>query len=494
MRVVWNELTPNDRYLVRTVRPLSFAEMGYLAHLYLPLIGTASHSLYQLLAHEVDERSGAVAEGTHYGLMRMLSLPLDRLLAARERLEAMSLLDVRRRENREGDSFLEYLVKPPLSPSQFFRDEMWSVMLLNQVGKAKYELIRARYADRLGSSLEREYPYEETLTKRFYEVYHSLSPSEVEVRRGSETEQFLVQMEAKYPPAPLETDYVPSTSPALDLSFIRLHLPTNVDPADVLTTENIEFFYKLIHFYQLSSWLLGQELRDWSLYDAHGCLERETLRKRYREKYADGRLHRDLSLAALPDDLIAPGKLPAPGSPVFVRVCRRLSPLSLLEAATGGRISRAYLERAESLLFDDGLPAEVVNALLLHALRETDMELPKAYLETVRDNWRAKQIATVDEAVRAILERAEAKQQAAERAKPAKASAAGASRRSGRPILEDKLPASVQRQLAREQEAAAAKKADAAAPEAKPQEKTVMDDPELRAKLEALRKLQRGGD
>ena len=91
MRVVWNELTPNDRYLVRTIRPISFAEMGYVAHLYLPLIGIASYSLYQYLIYDIQEASSAAVEGTHRSLMGVTSLSLDRLLAARERLEAMGL-------------------------------------------------------------------------------------------------------------------------------------------------------------------------------------------------------------------------------------------------------------------------------------------------------------------------------------------------------------------------------------------------------------------
>ncbi|MDN8793426.1 DnaD domain protein, partial [Staphylococcus aureus] len=76
--------------------------------------------------------------------------------------------------------------------------------------------------------------------------------------------------------------------------------------------------------------------------------------------------------------------------------------LALLEKVVGGRVSKVYLERAETLVFADGMSPEVVNALLLHTLASMQMELPKAYMETIRDSWKAKRIATVDEAVKQI--------------------------------------------------------------------------------------------
>jgi len=468
MRLVWNELTPKDRYLIRGIRPLSLTEMGYVTHLYLPLIGIESYTLYQLLVHELDERSGAVSEGTHRSLMLMTSLSLDRLLAARERLEALGLLEVRRRENRDRDYFYEYIVKPPLSPHQFFQEEVWSVMLLNRVERPRFEQLRRKYADPRYAELEREYPYEENVTKPFYEVYHSLAPSELEVRPGSETEQFLRRMEQHYPASPQRTDYLAEPSPTLDLSFVRLNLPSHIEAADVLTSETIPFLYQLLHFYQLSSWLLGQELRDWKLYTPDGRLDRLALRKRLREKYVDGLLSRD---TALPADLqFSPGELPEPGSAQHARICRSLSPLTLLELAVGGR----------------------VNVLLLHALRETQMELPRSYLETIRDSWKAKQISTVDEAVQVILERTEAKKQAQENAKARKKPTA-ALQRGGRPVLQDKLPASVQRQMEREQAQEQAAKGKESASSGQETSWKLIDDPEFRELLDSFPNQQRGG-
>ena len=132
-RLVWNELLPKDRYLVRLARPLSFSEMGFVTQLYLPIIGVESYALYQMLVHSVQEASGASAEGTHRSLMLASSLSLDRLLDARERLEAIGLVEVRRRENQQRDYYYEYLLKPPLAPGEFFADYVLSLMLLNKI-------------------------------------------------------------------------------------------------------------------------------------------------------------------------------------------------------------------------------------------------------------------------------------------------------------------------------------------------------------------------
>jgi replication initiation and membrane attachment protein len=478
-RLVWNELLPKDRYVVRMVRPISFAEMGFVAQLYLPVVGVESFALYQLLVHEVQETSGAAAESTHRGLMLMTSLPLDRLLAARERLEAMGLLEVRRRENQQRDYYYEYLLKPPLTPGEFFADYVLSLMLLNKIENVRYQQLRRKYADQLAAGLESEYSRVENLTKDFHEVFHSLKPSELEVPKGSERERFLAEMEESFPAAAMQAGYEASSSQRLNFSSLRINLPSNANPNLVLNGEGIEFLYKLLHFYQMDSWGLGQELSDWTLYKPDGSLDRDVLRKRLVQKYLDHKLFRETSLPEEFADALGPGKLPEPGGGLYARICRQLSPLSLLEQVVGGRVSKAFLDRAESLLFADGLPAEVVNVLLLHTLHSSQMELPKAYLETIRDSWKAKRISTVDEAMRQIMERADARNQAAEKAKRAKKETDGAVRRGGRSILQDKLPASVQRQLEKEKQQAEEKQKET---------RLIQDDPELKALLDALRR------
>lgn len=489
-RLVWNELMPKDRCVVRMMRPLSFAELGYVTQLYLPIIGSDSFSLYQLLVHEVQEVSGAAAESTHRNLMLMSGLTLDRLLLARERLEALGLVTVRRRENLQRDYFYEYMVKPPLTPNEFFADYVLSLMLLNKIENIRYQQLRQKYADHLGAALDQEYTITEDVTKDFHEVFQSLKASELEVHRGSEREQFLSEMEKSYPPAPMQAGFEPAVDHPLSLSSLRHYLPDNAKSDKVFSKEGVEVLYRLQHFYQLDSWGLGQELRDWTLYKPDGSLDSEVLRKRLIQRYTDDKLVRIAPSAVPGEEEWGPGQLPQPGSEMFVRVCRQLSPLTLLEKVVGGRVSKVFLERAESLLFNDGMTVEVVNALLLHTLSSMQMELPKAYMETIRDSWKAKRISTVDEAVRQILERADQKAQHAEKTRQTKTGKDTPVRRNGRAVLQDKLPASVEWQLSQEQQR---EQSDQETPQAKPERvKTIEDDPELKKMLESLRKRQRG--
>lgn len=481
-RLVWNELLPKDRYLVRMARPLSFAETGFVTQLYLPIIGVESYTVYQLLAHEVQEVNGAAWESTHRSLMLVTSLSLDRLLDARERLEAMGLLEVRRRENKQRDYYYEYTVKPPLTPGEFFADYVLSLMLLNKIENIRFQQLRQQYADVMATSLDEEYTIVENVTKDFHEVFQSLKPSELEVKKGSEREQFLTQMETQYPPATMKSNYEAEVSHPLSVSSLRHYLPDNADAAKVFTGDSVEFLYKLHHFYQLDSWGLGQELRDWTLYKPDGTLDGEILRKRLVQRYTEDKLYRNAPTAASGDDEWGPGKLPELGSEAFVRACRLFSPLSLLERVVGGRVSKVYLERAETLVFSDGMQVEVVNALLVHTLASMQMELPKSYMETVRDSWKAKRIATVDEAVKQILERADQRVQSAEKAKSPKKEA-GQARRNGRAVLQDKLPASVEWQMEQERSGQehSGKKGQ-----------SIQDFPDLQKRLETLRKRQRG--
>lgn len=479
-RLVWNELLPKDRYLVRVARPLSFTEMGYVTQLYLPIIGVESYTLYQLFVHGVQEVSGASAEATHRSLMLATSLSLDRLLDARERLEAMGLLEVRRRENLQRDYYYDYLVKPPLTPAEFFGDYVLSLMLLNKIENIRFQQLREQYADTVATRLNHEYTIVENVTKDFHQVFQSLKPSELEVKKGSEREQFLTRMEESFPPAEMKSGFVAQVATPLSVSSLRLYLPDNADAAKVFGGASMEFLYLLCRFYELDSWGLGQELRDWTLYKPDRSLDQEVLRKRMIQRYTEDKLYRSVPAEQGGGDEWGPGRLPEPGSEAFVRACRTLSPLGLLEKVVGGRVSKVFLERAETLVFTDGMQPEVVNALLFHTLASMQMELPKAYMETIRDSWKAKRIGTVDEAVKQILERADQRAQSAEKAKSAKKDT-GVVRKGGKVVLQDKLPASVEWQREQEKSGQLAAKG-----------KLISDDPELSKMLETLRKNQKG--
>jgi replication initiation and membrane attachment protein len=481
-RLVWNELLPKDRFLARVARPLSFAEMGYVTQLYLPIIGVESYTLYQLLVHGVQEVSGASTEGTHRSLMLSTSLSLDRLLDARERLEAMGLLEVRRRENLQRDYYYDYLVKPPLTPGEFFGDYVLSLMLLNKIENIRFQQLREQYADAVATQLDQEYTIVENVTKDFHEVFQSLKPSELEVKKGSEREQFLTKMESDFPPAAMKSGFEAQVQHPLSVSSLRLYLPDNADASKVLSGSSMEFLYLLCHFYQMDSWGMGQELRDWTLYKPDRSLDTEVLRKRLIQRYSEDKLYRaaPADSAGAGEDDWGPGQLPEPGSEAFVRACRVLSPLGLLERVVGGRVSKVFLDRAESLVFTDGMQPEVVNALLVHTLASMQMELPKAYMETIRDSWKAKRIATVEEAVKQIVERADQRAQSVEKAKAPRKDT-GAVRRNGKAVLQDKLPASVEWQREQEKSGQPAAKG-----------KLISDDPELSKLLESMRKSQKG--
>jgi replication initiation and membrane attachment protein len=479
-RLVWNELTPKDRFLVRMIRPISFAETGFVTQLYLPIIGVESFALYQLLVHEIQQVGGAASESSHRSLMLATSLSLDRLLGARERLEAIGLLEVRRRENAQRDYLYEYMIKPPLTPSEFFADYVLSLMLLNKIENIRFQQLRQQFADSHASQLMQEYANVENVTKDFHEVFQSLKPSELEVGKGSEREQFLSEMETHYPPAAMKSGFEAEVKHPLSVSSLRLYLPDNAEAGKVLDGSSMELLYQLCHFYQLDSWGLGQELRDWTLYKQDGSLDAEVLRKRLTQKYTDDKLYRNIPVAVSQEDDWGPGNLPQAGSEAFVRACRMLSPLALLERVVGGRVSKVFLERAESLVFTDGMQVEVVNALLIHTLASMQMELPKAYMETIRDSWKAKRIATVDEAVKQIVERAEQREQVVEKTKRPKKETSPV-RRNGRAVLEDKLPASVAWQMSQENQPTEEKKGQ-----------SIQDYPDLQKRLATLRNRKKG--
>src|SRR4051812_2615863 len=131
MGFTWKEIVPSDPYCLQLADKISPSELINITQLYQPLIGPLSVSLYMTFFHEYSLEIKELTMGNHRGLMSMMGTSLDKIVAARENLEAVGLLKTVKVEELEGNNYYEYNLLPPMSPSQFFSDDMLSIILLN---------------------------------------------------------------------------------------------------------------------------------------------------------------------------------------------------------------------------------------------------------------------------------------------------------------------------------------------------------------------------
>ncbi|WP_054948854.1 replication initiation and membrane attachment family protein [Numidum massiliense] len=453
MSWAWQELSPGDSWTVKTHRPLQAAEISALMHLYQPIIGVEAAALYITLALQGSFYVAAESPAhTHRFLLGLLALPLDRILAARHKLEAVGLLKTFKRGEELGNHY-RYVVMPPLEPSTFFKTDVLSITLLNRLGKERFRFLREQFT--AGEQAEGETEAQE-VTKKFGEVFTSITPSELTVGEDSELQPLVAQLETA---AATDVETGPNfTGDTLDWSFLEAHAAA-VGSLEALTAEERDIIAGWAFFYQLEEIELAKALQNPRLYDEANTLKLDRLhafiKQEYRFRYGvapDLRVKQPMvpaveplpgptadrstdqtknqsaashpanqpaashpanQAAASPDSQADGGRGTGEGAQGGERQPReqqsvedmhrqwlsKLSPLELLERyQRGGKIPEADIELVEALYEQYGLPTGVINVLIEYVLLTNEYKLPRPLVEKMAGHWRRANVKTVEEA------------------------------------------------------------------------------------------------
>lgn len=397
MNQTWRELSPNDSWSVVTERPLETAAVGVLVHLYQPIIGTDSVSLYMTLCMQGGAYAGSQSSPcTHRFLMNLLSLPLDQVLEARRRLEGVGLLKTYERREELGRSF-QYEVIPPLEPRAFFQTDVLSITLMNRLGKERFRQVRERFCP---EGIKERDGFE-NVTKKFNDVFTSITASELTVRDESEYQPLLAELETA---SAGEAERGPSFDGyELDWDFLKAQA-SPVGSIDHLTKEDRDQIRQWAFFYQLDVVALGKALQNPVLYDERNELQLEELHSYIKQEYRYRHGHppdirqvnaqrRTSSGRETEDD---------PSESVEEKHRRwlaKLSPLELLERyQRGGKVPEADVQLVEELVETYGLPFAVVNVLIEYVLLTNDYKLPRSLVEKMAGHWKRANVQTVEEA------------------------------------------------------------------------------------------------
>ncbi|SFQ06078.1 replication initiation and membrane attachment family protein [Salibacterium halotolerans] len=422
----WTELLPVDRYKVQTADQLGEREHKTLQLLYQPLIGTKAVSLYTMFWSRLEKDSFTSSESVHHELMAMLNLPLDDIFEARRGLEGIGLLRTFQRKEETSTIFV-YELQPPMTPAQFFQNDVLSVFLFNRLGRNRYIELRRRF---MMESVDKE-AYTE-VTAAFNEVYTSLHHSEM-VSAATDTE-------AEYPHAyqgMVHQGSLPFREEDFDFELLKADLPVFMDGDKLLDEHAKAVVQRMAFVYRLQPLQISRIVQR-SL-DDNEKLDEQEFRRQVQDWYRNenGNEPPALGRRTQPEEYRTMNdKEPADDNDQMAVFCEQTSPVTFLETiADGAKVPQADVKLVESLMSDYQLQPGVVNVLIDYVMRMNNMKLNQNFVQKIAGQWARKQINTVKDAMQL------AKWEYQQQKHRSQAKAAQASGTQPRPyVRKDKLP------------------------------------------------------
>ncbi|WP_088103784.1 replication initiation and membrane attachment family protein [Halalkalibacter urbisdiaboli] len=428
----WKELLPVDRLTVRTADYLTNVDQQVLTLLYQPLTGALAYSLYMTLWGQLERDQYWGKEQTHRQLMLMMGVSLQTIYEERKKLEAIGLLKTFKKKEDESSSYL-YELQAPMSPQQFFENDVLSVYLFNRLGKNQYRSLRERFVvDKVNQDEFVE------LTYSFDEVYTSLHHSEIVSNLQSETGDGLRLEENKELLSnQKESDLTFST--AFDFELLKKALSSFIIPEHVLTPSVKEAIIKLAFVYRIEPLEMSHIVQQAAVHDDE--IELAELRKKAQEWYKleHGSEPPSLVLRSHPiEHQTMNSKKPETEEEKIVKLYETTPPLTLLEIRSdGAKVALADVKIIESLILDYQMLPGVVNVLLDYVLWLNDMKLSKAFIDKIAGHWSRKKVKTVPAAMELARQEEENKVKVAQ-VQAAKKNTNPTQR--GKNIRRDKLP------------------------------------------------------
>lgn len=391
----WKDLLPVDRYMVRTVDYLTDLDEKVLTLLYQPLIGALSYSLYMTLWRQLKKEVYWSEEFTHRHLMTLMDVPLNELFVARKKLEGIGLLKTYQKKDEELSLYL-YELQPPISPQQFFTDDVLSVYLYNRLGKRAYRETRDRF---LIEKVDKDKFIE--ITRSFDEVFTSLHHSEIVISHQSEQADATQIPENQEIFHRHETRGIDFSDDFFDFELFRTSLSTFIAPQKLLTDEVRKTITRLAFVYRIDPLEMSRIVQQTVIHEDE--INLQDLRKRVQEWYKIEHGHEppSLGLQKQPNRYrVMANKTPQTEEEKMIHYFETVSPIELLESRSdGGKVPPPDVKIIEELILDYELLPGVANVLLDYVLQRNDMKLSKPLIDKIAGHWKRKNIKTVPDAM-----------------------------------------------------------------------------------------------
>jgi len=394
-----NDLKAYDYFVIYRDFLPELSHIEWLTDLYQPIIGGEAVALYQVIYfwHLINSISEI---DTHQRLLTATSLNITSFKKARERLEAVGLLDTKITFTNKHEKIFFYQCNPPYAPSFFLQSDILSIMLFNRLGKRAFINIKQKYTKNLPEEWRNKTYH--NITKSFDQVFQSLTHSELIAINGSETAAIVFGNE-NYPT--VEKRNILLKNNYFDLELLKMKVNTYKGD-ELWTKELIELLQELTYLYSFTVDDLTRLLENQLLYDEYGRIDYSKLRnlaKKYYHFQHNQELPRIIEKSELEDNnnnLQSTNSVEKEPAKEHFNRLKNYSPEELLQYYhQGTKIPTVDLQLIRQLEDDYQLPHEVINVLLEYVMWTNDYRLPRPLIEKIAGHWKRLNITTMDEAL-----------------------------------------------------------------------------------------------
>lgn len=388
-----DKFTPLVGYWCLPSGHLNDDDRHILTDLYLPILGIESFSLYLLLWEKVPNKELVSQRKSHADLMSLLGIDLRRFYQARIKAEALGLIRTFQKKDEIGPYYIYQLIEP-LTAEEFFKDDLLSIFLYEQIGETKYKLLAQKYAQSdsiLKGSNE--------ITKDFLEVF-KLNNNDL-----INTPSQVASIQADFAKKPqnkkvaLDTDKVPQ----LDWEFLvdRVGQLYKISADDLL--ENQELILSLHAFYDIDENVLSNLIGSTSNIVTNK-IDPVRLKKAVQDRFEK---NANISVRQQVNEAVAPttdDKNFNRSEQLLLNQAKKLRPAEFLAAEkqkSGGFTGTVESNALRNIAMKDILPTSVLN-ILVHYILQTSPTLQLPLMETVANDWQQNDVKTPEDALKRI--------------------------------------------------------------------------------------------
>ena len=373
MERYFTELNGTDEFIVISNYVATQVTEDVLSTLYTPLIGVECIGVYQFLRQFLtgyEQTSGVL---NHYIILSELKMNLAHFEVVRKRLEAIGLLKTYMRI--EDNQKFVYKLIAPVMPTQFFNDPMLSVFLFQQVGKPRYQQLKARFCNET-FNLD---GYQDVSVK-YMDVFGTPKTPDKVVFEGNE---HIVKQNESYG--------IPVHQHTFDFDLLEMLLAQNLITKSQLPKATRHLIVQLATLYDIAAHdMRGIILKSLT---SDQKISHEDLRKNARDFYQiehDGKLPQ-----------LTPQKTQHEEQETkltWFEVMDTTSPIDMLTSFSKSEPTIKQKRMIESILEREQLPFGVMNILLQYVMFTNDMKLPQSYIEEIASNWKKQKLTSSEAA------------------------------------------------------------------------------------------------
>ncbi len=354
-------------FSIITQSALSSDEWKVLGLLYQPLMGVLAFSLYHSFYHLLNQKNYQSEVFTHQFLSDLLNEKLDKLNEAKEKLEALNLLN-----SYQDQEHFVYQLKSPLTPRGFLKDTVLGQFLSTELGPKMFNQLTTLFkVDKVNLD-----GYQQ-ITKNFDDVFNFVASDSYK-----DTTMYLGK----------RTNVGAKISDQLNYDAFVEKLPDRVKKPVLVSWNTKDTIQKLVFVYQLSM----DEMVEVYLktVQPNGDIDLGQLSFKAQAFYQDKK--KDLPIVMDAKNLNGNGNQ--------LHYLKTVSPIRIVENYAKDDYQLMATDTVMQLLERNQVEVGIINALLLHILKYKEGQLPHiSYLEKVLETWLKKGIRTTEDAYNEVL-------------------------------------------------------------------------------------------